>query len=55
MGEEGNSPRVARVIVCLVSVGFFVASVAATAANRDGVRDLVTGAALQPGTAATHF
>lgn len=55
MGEEGNSPRVARVIVCLVSVGFFVASVAATAANRDGVRDLVVASVILTATLGLHL
>ncbi|MGC9441348.1 sensor histidine kinase [Streptomyces sp. WG5] len=55
MREEGNSPRVARVIVCLVSVGFFVASVAATSANRDGLRHLVVASAILTATLGLHL
>ncbi|MFF7738790.1 histidine kinase [Streptomyces sp. NPDC007984] len=55
MGRDGGSPRVARAIVCLVPVGFFVASVVATRANRDGVGHLVAATAVLAVTLGLHL
>ncbi|MBB4715125.1 sensor histidine kinase [Streptomyces luteogriseus] len=55
MGRDGGSPRVARAIVCLVPVGFFVASVGATAANRDGFGHLVAATAVLAVTLGLHL
>jgi hypothetical protein len=55
MGRDGGSPRVARAIVFLVPVGFFVASVVATAANRDRVGHLVVATAVPAATLGLHL
>ncbi|MFI1933902.1 sensor histidine kinase [Streptomyces sp. NPDC020330] len=55
MLEDGNSPRLARVIVRLVAVGFCIAAVAATAANREGLGPLVASSAILAATLGLHL
>ncbi|MFF2775210.1 sensor histidine kinase [Streptomyces sp. NPDC058052] len=55
MLEDGNSPRLARVIVRLVAVGFCFAAVVATSANREGIGPLMVASAILVATLGLHL
>ncbi|MEU2653878.1 histidine kinase [Streptomyces sp. NPDC007325] len=55
MREDGDSPRLARVIVRLVAIGFCIAAVVATSANREGVGPLAAASAILVTTLGLHL
>lgn len=55
MDGNGDSPKVARVMVAVISGGFFVASVVATSANRDGFPHLAVATTILVATLGLHL